>query len=323
MKYIVGAYVTCPCLWHWEEKLADSFWGAIKSIDSIGGLEHAFWGTLHPYDDEWFLRMLKPEWDIVLTCVPGTMAKIKERPGFGLASADESGRRAAIQFTRDALESVVRINRSAGRQAVKAVQMHSAPSSQGLRKSTSIAFRQSLEELSEWDWEGAKLNIEHCDAWQENLPAEKGFLPLSDEIETCLRVRERTGIPWGMVINWGRSALEGRSTETPVKHVRAAVSSGVLSAVMFSGCGAKDNPWGIWQDSHMPPASGLNCPLGAQDSLMDEQSMGACLGECSIRELDYLGIKIMDLPNTSSIERRVELNRSALEQLDFLTANTS
>ena len=70
MKYIVGAYVTSPALFNWNESLATEYFEAIKAIPDIRGLETDFWGRLHPFDDEWFLNMLDPAWDHVLTCVP-------------------------------------------------------------------------------------------------------------------------------------------------------------------------------------------------------------------------------------------------------------
>ena len=45
-------------------------------------------------------------------------------------------------------------------------------------------FYESLCEICSWDWNGAKLVIEHCDSYTEmNKEPQKGFLQLADELK--------------------------------------------------------------------------------------------------------------------------------------------
>ena len=41
---------------------------------------------------------------------------------------------------------------------------------------------------------------------------------------------------WGVVINWARSAIEGRNAQLPLDHVKAAAAAGWLRHVGFSSC---------------------------------------------------------------------------------------
>ena len=84
--YIVGAYATSPNLYTWNEKTETDYFNRLKLNNLIRGLELPFWGeSLHPFNDEWLLRNLKPSWENVFTCLPGTMNRLSEDPSFGLA----------------------------------------------------------------------------------------------------------------------------------------------------------------------------------------------------------------------------------------------
>jgi hypothetical protein len=87
--------------------------------------------------------------------------------------------------------------------AVVAVELHSAPTRGPAGVSSSVAsFRVSLGELSGWDWHGAALVVEHCDAWNADHAPAKGFLSLQDELAAI------EGMPVGISINWARSVRE-------------------------------------------------------------------------------------------------------------------
>lgn len=88
--FIVGAYTSSPNLFSWDESLEKDFFGQIKNLDNLRGLEIPFWGeSLHPNNDDYFLSLLEPEWEHVITCVPGTMKRLEIDPKFGLASLFE------------------------------------------------------------------------------------------------------------------------------------------------------------------------------------------------------------------------------------------
>ena len=98
-RYIVGAYATSPNLFSWNKDSEAVFFDRLKVLNSIRGLELPFWGkSLHQFDDQWLLSNLHPDWQNVLTCVPGTMKNLESDPYFGLASKKQSSRKNAINF---------------------------------------------------------------------------------------------------------------------------------------------------------------------------------------------------------------------------------
>jgi hypothetical protein len=102
------------------------------------------------------------------------MSRLGADPGFGLASTSKAGRRAAIDFIRDALRAAERLNERIGRSAVVALEIHSAPRADGQRASAS-ALADSLKEISDWQWNGAQIVLEHCDAFVPGqTPANSG-----------------------------------------------------------------------------------------------------------------------------------------------------
>ncbi|MBU2510512.1 DUF4862 family protein [bacterium] len=318
MKYIVGAYVTSPCLYSWNEKLEKEFYEGIKSLKQVRGLEHPFWGSLHPFDEKWFLNNLSAEWDIVLSCIPGTMNRMADDKHFGLASNSKPGRQNALNFMCEAQKSVEKINSHLNRQAVIAIQIVSAPNRNAVGVSVSgKAFCESLEELCAWDWQGAALIVEHCDAFLGGQEPEKGFLTLKEEIDALHKVRKKhINMDLGIVINWGRSAIECRSEKGPINHIKEAKKANLLKAIMFSGCTDKESPYGIWKDTHMPPPQEFNNEFYAQFSLMTAEQIHNCLQIGDINNLEYFGIKVMALPEPVSMERRIGLNRDTLHLLD-------
>ena len=98
-----------------------------------------------------------------------------------------------------------------------------------------------------WDWPGTKLVIEHCDAYVEGQAPSKGCLTIKDEIAASLAAKAATGRAVGICINWGRSAIETRSAEGVVKHIKAAKEAGLLSGLMFSGASGKEIDYGVWR----------------------------------------------------------------------------
>ena len=94
----------------------------------------------------------------------------------------------------------------AGKGSAIAVQLHSAPSlgtpaavAAGVTSSVH-ALSRSLQEVLTWDWRGAAVAIEHCDAAHSDgsPPAAKGFLSLDEELAALQLVeRDAEAVPSG------------------------------------------------------------------------------------------------------------------------------
>ncbi len=324
-RYIVGAYATSPNIYKWDQETELQYFNELKKLPSIRGLELPFWGDgLHPFDDRWLLENIDPSWENVLTCVPGTMKSLQTDSNFGLASKSEESRKKAIELYKRALLSVRKLNEHLGKNAVLAVHITSSPSNaRNNIVGCAEKFLDSLLEISSWDWCGARIVIEHCDAYSEGFKPQKGFLDLDDEIDSVSRANEKTNTNVGITINWARSVIEKRNVLGAVEHISEVARSGMLSGIMFSGVtDRKDNKYGQWEDTHMPPAREGNMEYYEDDSLMTAGNMEASLAACDIRMLDYIGIKLLAMPEDTSIERRVGLNRDAMGLLDIVISRS-
>jgi len=209
MKYIIGAYATAPSLADNDKLNEHKFYEKlIESIPEIRGLEIPFWGKeIHQFGSDFLLDIIDKNWENVLTCIPGSMSKLAKNPKFGLASDDENGRAEAIAMHKRANQVLHKMNAYYGRQSAIAVQIATAPSTPVKYVSSSTdSLLKSMEEILSWDWEGAKIVIEHCDTAVDNIPFEKGFLTIEDEIKTLIELQDMHNV--GITINWARSAKE-------------------------------------------------------------------------------------------------------------------
>jgi hypothetical protein len=288
------------------------------------GLEVQFDGSvMHPFDEAWFLTHgVHPEWNAVLTCVGGTMGNVGASAAYGLASTDAAGRAAALEFTAKARDAVLRWNsRAEGAGKVIAVEIHSAPNTTKPGSSASAeALTESLVELSSWDWQGATLVVEHCDAPAADpsvQPASKGFLPLAEEIKAVKACNAQINGGVGIAINWARSVLETRNVDTPVAHIKKAAEAGVLKGLMFSGCTGEANAYGPWKDCHMPHAPTPGATYAAEGSLMTVGKIAEAIEAAAGTDLLYSGCKITALhdPTGSDVALRVGLNKDLLSIL--------
>lgn len=328
MAYFVGAYAASPNTAGWDPALEARYYERLRALPMLKGLEHPFVGTLHPHDDAWFVRHIDPSWRFLFTCIPGVMAALAKNPQFGLASEHPAGREAALNFMRQARDAVVSLNAACGRPVVDAIQIHSAPN-RAAAQSSGAAFMASLATLLQWDWQGARLVVEHCDAHVPGQLPSKGFLSLVDEIAAVEATNARHGSDVGVVINWGRSVIETRSAEGALHHIRLARQHGVLAGLMFSGASGQETPYGAWQDSHMPPAPATAGPppatagpspassssVGAVGSLLSDTALQDCLRASAGRHLPILGLKIGIRPIDASLDERMAYLASALERL--------
>ena len=315
MSYFVGAYAASPNTATWDPELEAHYYARLRALPNVKGLEHPFLGSLHPHDDAWFISHIDPKWRFVFTCIPGVMAAMAKNPLVGLASDDASGREEALAFVRQARDALAALNAACGQSVVDAIEIHSAPDK--TRATSSVtALTTSLAELVQWDWQGARVVIEHCDAHVPGQVASKGFLSLADEIAAIEATNARYGSDVGIVVNWGRSVLEARSAEGALQHIRLAKQHGVLAGLMFSGASGQDTPYGAWRDSHMPPAPSRVGGIGAEGSLLTDAALRDCLVAIDGQQLPILGLKIGIRPLDASLEARIAYLSSGLERLD-------
>jgi hypothetical protein len=238
----------------------------------------------------------------VITCIPATMGLLSTGGGhFGLASSDAGGRAAAIVLARRACAAVHRINTASGYAAVIAVELHSAPRGGA---ASGLALQQSLAELRAWDWAGAALVVEHCDATTDTHAAAKGFLPLMSEI-AAVDSQTDPGAPLGLALNWARCVLETRTVESVVAMMAACGSR--LRGFMFSGCSdaPAEGAYGAWRDSHMPFE-----PAAAGSWLTAERMSRVVrlLAENHLPTLLYTGVKVSLQPASTPLKTRAQVN---------------
>jgi len=317
--YFVGAYAAAPSLTGWDPGAEGRFLASVLALDGVAGLEVPFTGKLHKDDEAWFLRQLPEDSRFVVTTIPGTMARLQADKRFGLASTSVSGRRSALDFVKEALDAVTRLNHQLGRPAVVALELHAAPVA--VRDAASAAaLEASLIELSDWDTAGARLVLEHCDALMPGQAPAKGFLGLEAEVEAVQRANDATGNSMGIVINWGRSVIEQRRPEAARDHIAYLRDRGLLRGVVFSGCAGVDTRFGdAWDDVHVPPtpaakAAGIEGSNGTSDhdllepdSLLTPDRIEECLQAAgTLPETGFHAIKVAAPPN-ASVDQRVSV----------------
>ncbi len=317
MRYLVGAYAISPAGDAWNEADEQALYDGLKASALVRGLEVPFTGTLHRHDEAWLLRNVRKDWDFVVTLIPGTMGTLSTNKHFGLASTDASGRKAALDMARSANDAVKRLNAAVGRQAVIGVEVQSAPS-QGPAGGTgsAAAFADSLTELAAWDWQGARIVIEHCDAFRAGHAQHKGFLSLGDELAAIAKANRSARAPIGININWGRSVLETHKVETAVEHIAQASSAGALAGIIFSGASGEATPFGAWQDTHMPHAQAPGIKHFAAGSLMTEDAIKRALAAAGGAKLDFLGVKIAIRPANAPVSARLGLVNDLIQLIE-------
>lgn len=297
-RILVAAYAVVPP-GPFDRRGESAVYDGLSAL-GVGGLELPFFGALHRHDEGFLLGQLRPEWDLVLTTLPGTMDRLKGDSAFGLAATRADGRKWALSFMESALRAVERIEAALGRPAVAAVEIHSAPRPAHSAES----FAQSLSELRHWDWRGAAMLVEHCDRARPAGDHDKGFLPLESEVDAVLGSSGPT--PAACSLNWGRSALEGRSTQTPLEHVARLQEAGLYGGLVFSGVTPSHPDYGTWKDSHAPFST--SCPA----SLLTPEAAAAAL---ALGVPPMLGLKVQPLPSSLNAHSRLAFVADGLARI--------
>lgn len=287
-SFLVGAYASLPD----GRDAQKDYYELLGAQPWISGAEMPYPGDLVEEESRtWLARTLQSSWRRnSVTAIPGTMKHLLEDAAFGLASPDEGGRQRALDFIERLRLSVVDFAQLRGANDIAYVEVHTAPA-----KIADIgALRRSLDDLATREWAGARLLVEHCDRYIDGRKPEKGFLPIESEIEAC----RETGV--SMVVNWGRSCVEGRDARTSLEHVRIAASAGVLTGLMFSGAGPVATQYGYeWIDGHLPmnPDEPTSLMGAAQ---IDECAAAALASDAC----EFLGAKVC-VPETGSLKQRL------------------
>lgn len=314
MTYYLGAYAASPNQTGWDAQLESRYYTELKKLPQLKGLEHPFLGSLHPHSDDWFLANIAPQWDYVFTCIPGIMNALSQNAQFGLAATDGAGRAAALAFMHQAQQAIIKLNSHLGRQAVKAIMVQTAPARHKAASSTA-ALQASLTAMAQWDWQGASILIEHCDAYTPAHEPSKGFLALQDEIAVLQQVQADSTQRFGMVLNWGRSVFETRQVDGALQHILQVKAAGLLRGVMFSGVSDVPSEYGAWRDSHQPPQNSAQVLHGEPGSWMTEQAMHQCLAACN-GATDIIGAKIGIRPHSADVAERICYIRDTFAILD-------
>ena len=300
--FIVGGYPASPS-WAGDaaglRRFSDQMLAWDGPSDHTMGLEVPYLAT-SPWTDPSVLLATPPESRHVLTMIPATMTELRSRPEYGLASVEGDGRRAAVEDVRGAIEFAREINAGSGGKVI-ALEVQSAPRAP---HASPDAFRRSIEELADHDRGEVQLWIEHCDARDEDF--EKGFLPLIDELVVAVD----RGV--GVLINWGRSAIELRSAERVTEHVGAAAEAGVLRGLIFSGVASEPTEYGhAWVDAHLP----VRGSLGSDSSVVDTSLLTREHVDRALRVAggpDLVGIK-MGMPRETADDARLTMLRANVE----------
>ncbi|MBL7714855.1 MAG: DUF4862 family protein [Bdellovibrionales bacterium] len=233
------------------------------------------------------LNRAKIRGPIAITGLPSLMDRIQTQAGYGLASADEVGRRQAVADFKKAYELC---------RHVDFFEFHSGPRSPDVQ-----AFRRSLLDLAPVVSDsGPALLLEHCDRFAPGFA--KGFLDLDSEIQAI----QETGFPARILINWGRSALEARSADEPRRHLVRLREHGLLGGIVFSGVCSASEVYGNWADSHAPFGPGFQGIAQDSASLMSKDRVRECVEQLRLAGVSWFGAKIQVLPKTLSLEQRVD-----------------
>ncbi len=271
MTFFVGAYATiAKGLKAPDQELV---YDVLRRHPLVRGFEIPFADVWAGEDLAHVRARLGDEAEVVLTTIPGLFGRGGQNPLFGPASADESGRRESLTFLHNAWDATRRLAEIIGPERIAAVSIASAPTRTSMIGHEGRSrFADSMTEVLSWDWGSTRVVVEHCDAFTDSGQSAKGYLALDDEIFAVLQanaVSERNAV---VGVNWGRSAIEGRSATTPLEHLQIAIDAGVLGEMIFSGCSSQPSEYGrAWADAHVPSVA------EEPTSLLTAMSIAECL----------------------------------------------
>lgn len=311
---LVSAYATEPRRIQLEGRREAQWFERLSALPGAGGIEDyygaaipggrpGYFGADAPSGRARLAQLLPAAWYVTITMLPWTLLQQRSHKGYGLASDDTEGRTLAIADMRRVLEEIDEINQLLGRAAVRAIQVPSAPRPTPGTTASSAALETSLRELAEWDWHSTEILVEHCDCMRPSGPVSKGFLGLDVEIEAVRRVAAESPGRFGQSLNWGRSAIEGQSTSTPVAHIQKLVAAGTYRGMVFSGTSAQGGQLGpAWADYHNPLIDDDPSSLMTQACVRDTLEVS---GRQALDTLAFIGVKVQDPRDADDFDLRL------------------
>ena len=302
-RFFVGAYALTASLPQSDQKLSEDLevFRALSAEPSVRGLELPFYQDLREDPREALIEHLPRDWDYVITGLPGVMQGLSREASLGLASLDREQRKQALRVVERMRARVAQIQDHCGRVAVKAVTLHSAPRPP---YASAAALRASLEELSQRDWSGADLWLEHCDAYAPGFV--KGFLPLNDERSVV------KGLPVKISLNWGRSMIETRNAAFVRQQI--LLLGDALGGFFFSGTAANDALYGAWQDNHSPIGDEYHESWHPKSGLLTLDEIEACVRLLPVS--CEVGLKVQPAPSSLSLQERIRFARQQIQLLN-------
>tara|TARA_A100000171_G_scaffold47768_1_gene54298 strand:- start:10895 stop:11884 length:990 start_codon:yes stop_codon:yes gene_type:complete len=315
-EYFVSAYATSPSSGKWTPSAETVYFQELAKKADISGIEHPFCIEPEKYPLSWMIDNIPEHWSIIITALPLFMSESQKNPFLGLASEQEKSRCQAVQIMERILCYSKKLNHAFDRKIVKALHFHSLPRNEiTCHRGNKKALRKSLSEIKNMDWQGIALNLEHCDAYINNQCGDKQFLQLEDEIEVLTEING-----YGLVLNWARSAIEGRSTLTPLHHIKIAKQADLLRGFFFSGCtDAPESRYGCWQDTHMPPFNPHQGPFLSNKSLLGKTEIREVLLALNdVKTPIYIGIKVSDRPPSKSVPYKRDLNLKTIGTINHV-----
>ncbi len=284
-------------------------YSAVLDLAGLDGLEVSVGLPSWPDEREAFERAaVGRERPVAVVVTLVGLAATLAANGIGIASPDPDRRAAALRALQDARDEVRDLAHRG--HAVVGVAMHSYPSVDPSRAADAAeALRRSLVELADWDWGGAPLVVEHCDARSVSSAGSKGLLPLPKELEAVRAAAAESGAEIGVSINTGRSAIEGRGARTVIEHVLAAERAGSLHGVIISGAAAAQSAYGAaWADAHPPLEDQLPESALSRDDVRS-------VFEAIAHPLRFDGVKVATASTGAGLVERLGLIRSVLAAL--------
>ena len=105
-EIIVGAHAAMS----FEKEDQEKFYAELAERNLATALEIPFTDSIHE-DPDWFVAQVRGRFHRgVVTALPGTMKRFAEEPSFGLASNDDEGRRAAVEWVTGVRRAAEELN---------------------------------------------------------------------------------------------------------------------------------------------------------------------------------------------------------------------
>lgn len=126
----------------------------------------------------------------------------------------------------------------------------------------------------------------------------KGFLKIQEEIKCIEQINQSNrNNKLGVMLNWARSVIEEKDSNTVINHINLANSKNLLRGFIFSGTSNDaSSPYLYFGDRHAPPPTPYKDKIYAEDSIMTTEAMQSAINLFDLKQMKYFGFKIMPLP---------------------------